>query len=248
MTEIADNAGFGKQSGPLALYLLIGQSNMAGRGKLDGRSQPHPRAWMFTRDQCWAPAADPIHFDKPEAGVGPGLTFASTMADAAPSSDAPIGLVPCAVGGTPLDRWSRGGDLYEMALRRCRAAMTGDDRPKVLRGILWHQGEWDAMEMDTSETYGQRLAAMIASLRADLETADCPIVVGQIGEFLDGQEKFPGTRLINAALQALPEQVERCACVSAAGLAHGGDQLHFSADAARELGRRYAAAMLGLQR
>ncbi|MFC1509000.1 sialate O-acetylesterase, partial [Candidatus Omnitrophota bacterium] len=48
------------------LYLLIGQSNMAGRGEVgDQDRQSHPRVFTLNKDNIWIPAADPIHFDKP---------------------------------------------------------------------------------------------------------------------------------------------------------------------------------------
>lgn len=90
------------------LYLLIGQSNMAGRGKVDKEStRVHPRVVTPAKDSQWALAIDPLHFDKPDAGVGPGLTFGKTMADASPK--ATIGRIPCAVGGTSITRWAPGG-------------------------------------------------------------------------------------------------------------------------------------------
>ena len=56
------------------IYLLIGQSNMAGRGKVDpATNQPHPRVLKLDQTGNWVQATDPLHFDKPKiAGVGPG--------------------------------------------------------------------------------------------------------------------------------------------------------------------------------
>ena len=61
----------------LNIFLLIGQSNMAGRGKLDDVSElVHPDLFMFRAGQ-WLPAAEPLHTDKPRiAGVGLGMSFA----------------------------------------------------------------------------------------------------------------------------------------------------------------------------
>ena len=52
-----------------------------------------------------------------------------------------------------------------------------------LRGILWHQGEGDATE-ELAPTYRDRFAEFIARLRADLDAADVPVVVGELGEYL----------------------------------------------------------------
>jgi hypothetical protein len=44
----------------------------------------------------------------------------------------------------------------------------------------------------------------------------------------------------------LPDLVDHCAFVSAEGLAHKGDKIHFDSASYREFGRRYAAAALQL--
>ena len=52
------------------LFLLFGQSNMAGRGVVEPEdTKPHPRVLMLSKDGKWVPAVDPMHFDKPSAGV-----------------------------------------------------------------------------------------------------------------------------------------------------------------------------------
>src|SRR4051794_5233593 len=89
------------------LYLLVGQSNMAGRGKVEKEDQtPHARVLVLNKDDAWVPAADPLHFDKRSAGVGPGLTFGKVLAEADPGVT--IGLIPCAAGGSPITVWEKG--------------------------------------------------------------------------------------------------------------------------------------------
>ncbi|MEL7264208.1 MAG: sialate O-acetylesterase, partial [Planctomycetota bacterium] len=62
---------------PTDIFLLIGQSNMAGRGTVDeAAKQANPRVFSLNKDAMWVPAIDPLHFDKPGlVGVGPGKTF-----------------------------------------------------------------------------------------------------------------------------------------------------------------------------
>ena len=229
----------------LHLYLLMGQSNMAGRGKLGAEdTTPHPHVLVFTLSNKWEQAVEPITHDKPGMlGVGPGLAFGKAMAQSNP--DMTIGLVPCAFGGTPLKRWERGGDLYSKAVHRARAAM----RDGTLKGILWHQGESDSGASTNATTYGARLAKMISDIRADLDAPNLPFVVGQIGEFLYGRgpEHSPYARVVNEALAKLPESVPVTGCAKSKGLKDKGDQLHFDAAAQRELGRRYADEMNRLQ-
>lgn len=229
----------------LHLYLLIGQSNMAGRGAIEEQDkQPHPRVLMFTKENAWAPAVDPLHFDKPTiAGVGLGSSFGRTMADANPG--ATIGLIPCAVGGTPLARWTKGKDLYEQAVVRARAAL----KDGTLKGILWHQGESDSGSANTAQSYGERLAGMVTDLRAELGAGDVPFVAGELGRFRletkDGKANY--TKLVNEQINALGTRIAKAAAASSEGLNHKGDGTHFDSPSLREFGRRYAAAMQKLQ-
>jgi hypothetical protein len=224
------------------IYLLMGQSNMAGRGNIEAEDKtPHPRVYFFTSNR-WEIAVDPIHRDRKSGlGVGPGLNFGKVLADK--FSGATIGLVPCAVGGTPLVRWSRGGDLYSNALQRATIAI----RDGTLKGIIWHQGENDSQREEDANTYGQRLAKMIKDIREDLGAKDLPFVVGQIGEFLYTRDKSPFARKINEALAKIPEIVPHTGCALSKDLNHKGDGVHFDSASERELGRRYAAEMIRLQ-
>jgi hypothetical protein len=227
------------------LYLLMGQSNMAGRGEFGPEDKmPHPRVLMFTLANQWAPAVEPITHDKPTIlGVGPGFAFGKAMAEHDPAVT--IGLVSCAFGGTPLKRWQKGGDLYSNAVHRVKITM----RDGTLKGILWHQGESDSGTTNNAYSYGERLGQMIQDIRADLGCPNLPFVVGQIGEFLydRGPDHSQYPRVVNAALAALPEKVPATACASSHGLKDKGDVLHFDAASQRELGRRYAAEMIRLQ-
>ena len=123
----------------LRLFLLIGQSNMAGRGKVEPQDQvTDPRIWMLTKDLRWIPAKDPVHFDKPTAGVGLCSEFARTLVRK--NGKCAVGLIPCAVGGTPLDAWLPGGkenSLYNTAVARTKEAL----KSGRLAGILWIKGE-----------------------------------------------------------------------------------------------------------
>ncbi len=219
----------------LQIFLLIGQSNMAGRGVVEPQDQvPHPRVFMLTKELAWVPAVDPMHFDKPERiGTGLGKTFGAVVADADP--EAVIGLVPAAFGGSALDEWAPGQPHYVNAVARAKEAL----KHGKLAGILWHQGEADSAP-DKVATYQVRFAKMIAQLRADLDAQDVPVIVGETGRFR------PDGAAINAVLAKVPDFVPHCAFVSAEGLVDKGDKLHFDSASFRELGRRYAAAWQSL--
>lgn len=228
------------------LFLLIGQSNMAGRGKVEEQDKtPHPRVWMFNKAGEWVPAVDPLHFDKPVAGTGLGKTFGIQVAEA--NREIAVGLIPCAVGGSPIDAW-RPGAFYEPtmshpwddAIGRAKLAM----KYGVLKGILWHQGESDSTDALVAG-YEKKLHDLIARLRRELGAPEVPFLVGQLGRFPD-QPWDAARTLVDKAHQDLPAKIPHTAFVSSSGLYHQGDKVHFDAASYRELGRRYAEAYLKL--
>ena len=220
------------------IFLLIGQSNMAGRGALEEVAPiEHPNILMF-RDGAWRQALDPLHDDGPRAGVGPGMSFAAELVERDP--DTRIGLVPCAVGGTPLSRWEPGADLYENAIATARPALS-EGR---LRAFLWHQGESDARDESLSASYEKRLTATISGFRQQLSVPDAPFITGEHVPSL--KDDFVGRATVRAALEKLAQALPACALVSSEGLVDSGDLVHFDSPSMREFGRRYAQSYLAL--
>ena len=219
----------GQEPKNLDLFLLIGQSNMAGRGVVEAQDrEPIPGVFALQKDDTWAPAVDPLHWDKPAiAGVGLGRSFARTVGGR-------IGLIPAAFGGTSLEEWKPGSPLFTEAVRRTKVAM----KSGTLRGILWHQGEADSSKRELAESYAERWKAMMLALKTELKASNAVVVVGELGYFLE-PDKYPYAREINRQLHMLPAKV-----ASAEGLHDKGDQLHFDAPGQREFGKRYANAYL----
>ena len=221
------------------IYLLMGQSNMVGRDTTPIASQiDHPNVLALDGNGKWVVAREPMHVGG--SGIGPGIAFALEMLKKNPQIT--IGLVPCAVGGTPLSRWVKGADLYEKAVSRAKiAAQSG-----VIKGVLWHQGESDTGNQESADSYEPRLTEMFKDLRADVGLPNLPIVVGQLGDFLTPQ-RYPFVETVRGAIEHIPVVVAKVGFADATGLADKGDKLHFSADAQKEFGARFAAAMLTLQ-
>jgi hypothetical protein len=228
------------------LYLLIGQSNMAGRGTIEAQDTiTDPNVFMLNKAGEWVPAKSPLHFDKSFAGTGLGLTFGKIMAE---KSKRKIGLIPCAVGGTSISMWMPGAydkitttHPYDDAIRRTKIAL----QHGRLKGILWHQGEGDASKEKASR-YEQRFNSLMLHLQNDLsvDISSISVVVGELGQFYckrnsEGKE-------INLVLKHLAETHKNRALVSSKGLVHKGDSVHFDAASQRELGKRYAEKVIKL--
>ncbi|TWT43532.1 Carbohydrate acetyl esterase/feruloyl esterase precursor [Thalassoglobus neptunius] len=225
------------------LFLLIGQSNMAGRGRvMPSDETPHPRVFMFNKDKEWVPAIDPLHFDKPKiAGVGLGKTFGIEIAHDNPKIA--VGLIPCAVGGSSITTWEPGilhestkSHPWDDAISRAKAALQSG----TLKGILWHQGESDS-NAKRSDSYQSDLQDLIERIRTELNAEEVPFLIGQLGQF----EERPWNEYrqqVDAAHRSQIELHENNAFVSSYGLKHKGDETHFDTDSYREFGRRYADA------
>lgn len=228
------------------LYLLMGQSNMAGRGKVESiDTLTHPRVLMLDKQMQWALAQDPVHFDKSIAGTGLGLTFGKVLADK--NVDIKIGLIPCAKGGSSIDQWFKdslhqatNSYPYNEMIEKAKKAMTEG----TLKGILWHQGESDTGAKVDIENYPEKFNSMLDSLWVDLAIDPVPVVMGEIGYFFF--QKAPLARKLNMVFN----QIASSSCiglVKSDQLTHKGDTVHFDAASYRELGKRYAATMIEVQ-
>jgi hypothetical protein len=231
---------------PIDIYLLAGQSNMSGRGTPAFRdSTAHPRVFALDSFGRVVPATEPLHWDKPIAGVGPGLAFGKAMA--ATDTNRVILLVPAAVGGTRIEQWVPGGydpvtytNPYDEALSRIAAAR---ERGGEVRGILWHQGESNS-RMDLLGGYREKLVALVGRFRHDLQNDTLPFLAG---ELLPNGKLGRPAELVNLAIREARGFLPNYRVVAADPPDHRGDFLHFDADTARRLGEAYAEAMWELQ-
>lgn len=247
-TTLAQSVEIPSDSTKFHLFLLAGQSNMAGRGKVsESDKKVDLQVLALNKRGKWVPAVDPIHFDKPGiAGVGLGKTFAKAYAASRPGIT--IGLIPCAVGGSPISSWRPGGyhpstktHPYDTAIARTQLAM----KDGTLKGLLWHQGESDC-KAELSVVYKEKLHRLIGQFRTKFNDEKLPFIAGQMGQF---KEK-PWTahkRLVDSVHETLPSQVRLTGFVNSKGLTHKGDKIHFNSASYRELGRRYHVAFEAIQ-
>lgn len=224
------------------LFLLAGQSNMAGRGIIEEIDRTaHPRILALNSEGQWVPAVAPIHFDKKVAGVGLGKSFARSLVEADP--DIRIGLIPAACGGSPISSWEPGGyhdqtksHPYDDAIKRARLAL----EEGVLKGILWHQGESDS-KPEAARVYQEKLEDLIARFREELDAPELPFIIGQLGRFPERPWNEWRER-VNTAHINVADNDENAGFVSSAGLTPKSDNTHFDSKSLRTFGKRYADA------
>ncbi len=220
----------------LDIYLLIGQSNMAGRAPISGSDlDTLQNVYLFTgvADNEWEKAANPlnkystIRKDISMQKLGPGYHFAKTMIENNASKT--IGLVVNAKGGTSIAEWAPNGDFYNEAVKQTKAALEFGE----LKGIVWHQGESDASKYDS---YTPKIIALIEALRADFNLPELPVVVGQLSEDKVKRIDF------NEMILQLPDEIEHVGVATSEGTSTI-DSTHFDAASQKLLGTRYAIKM-----
>lgn len=167
------------------LFILSGQSNMAGRGGVDKHKRwdgvvppecaPDPeRIHRLDAHLRWEAAHETLHHDidtTKTCGVGPGMPFANAVKERVGA----IGLVPCAVGGTAIKQWARGEHLYENMVKRAKAAAAESGGGEIA-ALLWYQGESDTSSQHDVDAYKEKMEALIHNVRADLDSPNLPII------------------------------------------------------------------------
>ncbi|KAL6964042.1 hypothetical protein U1Q18_035095 [Sarracenia purpurea var. burkii] len=224
------------------IFILSGQSNMAGRGGVkhkhwDGavppECRPDPSILRLNAHLHWEPAREPLHADidsKKTCGVGPGMSFANAVKERV----GVVGLVPCAVGGTAIKEWARGKHLYENMVRRARSAAESGDGGEI-KALLWYQGESDTSSQADAESYKTNMERLIRDVRTDLHSPSLPIIQVAIGS---GDDKY--MEAVREAQKSI--DLPSVVCVDAKGLALGEDNLHLTTEAQVRLGRILADA------
>ncbi len=245
------------------LWILAGQSNMEGVADLVDVEPRHEMVHSFDQTDHWGVAEEPLHrlpdaadrvhwrrnAGQPEKltgdrlqqfimnrkkGAGLGLPFAVEMVR---RTGVPVGLVPCAHGGTSMDQWDpalrdQGGDsLYGAMVRRFRAV------GGRVKGVLWYQGESDA-NPKAAPVFQQKFEKFVAAVREDFGQPGLPFFYVQIG------------RHVNASNLAEWNAVQESQRKAETAIPHSGmaaaidlsldDGIHVSTQDHKRLGKRLA--------
>ncbi|XP_054790909.1 probable carbohydrate esterase At4g34215 [Prosopis cineraria] len=234
----------------LQIFILSGQSNMAGRGGVIRHPHNHNQWDGFVPPECrpdpsivrlnahlrWEPAAEPLHADIDAAkvcGVGPGMSFANAVRPHVRGGA--LALVPCAVGGTAIKEWARGEKLYEEMVKRARES--AKSKRSEIKALLWYQGESDTLVEHDAEAYRVHMEKLIQNVREDLHLPSLPIIQVAIAS---GDEKY--IERVREAQKSI--NLPNVVCVDAKGLPLKEDNLHLTTEAQVQLGQMLADAYL----
>jgi sialate O-acetylesterase len=246
------------------LWILAGQSNMEGVGDLVDVEKPDPMVHTFDMFDHWDIAKEPLHNlpgavdrvhwrknaqGEPERltgdalakfnenrkkGAGLGLPFAVEMVR---RTGIPVGLAPCAHGGTSMDQWSpalkdKGGDsLYGAMLRRFQAV------GGRVTGVLWYQGESDA-NPKAAPLFAEKFEKLISSVREDFGQKDLPFYFVQIGRHVD-KSNIAEWNAVQEYQRLAERNIPHSGMVAAIDVALD-DGIHVSTQDQKRVGRRLA--------
>jgi len=243
--------------GKLKLFILGGQSNMSGRGKVPETWQhTNPRIFVFGNDYQWKLAEEPIdnaagQIDKVsedlDAGFSPAMSFAERLLELDPTML--IGLIPCAKNSVSISAWDRNTavtSLYGSCLNRIRQA----SQMGTPAGILIYQGETDASDphlypdkgIIPPDLWASKFSGLVQNWRTDLAFPNLPVVFAQLATNGD-PKSFINWEAIKQ--QQASVKLPFCRMIKTDDLAVV-DGVHLSIEGYMELGRRFADAYLNL--
>ncbi|MBP1993362.1 sialate O-acetylesterase [Paenibacillus eucommiae] len=254
------------------LWLLAGQSNMQGCGRLIDVEEPQAGVSCFYMGDRWDQAEeplawlmespDPIHWmhspegmdvteekrqeyiaeDRREKDRGTGPGLPFGKMLLS-HTGIPVGLLMVAHGGTSMSQWD--------------AALAGEGGRSLygsmlrviqavggkVRGCLWYQGESDADD-ELSKLYYDRMIEWVASLRKDLSDPHLPIIYAQIAAVNNWVSEAAWNRIQDDQLRL--EKVLGNAAVIPTIDSLLADVIHPDTHSLRNIGYRMAWAALRL--
>jgi hypothetical protein len=225
----------------LDIYLVIGQSNMAGRATIREEDNASiENAYLFTGDDeaPWLAATNPLNRystmrkDMKMQRLSPAFSFVRSIA--ADHTDNEIALVMNARGGTKIVQWLPGTELYQEAIKQTHRALNYGK----LKGIIWHQGEGDCDPLRV-DMYLGRLEMLIFGIRDEFDDPTIPLIAGQVYEN-ENRHAF------NEMILQLPDFIRYTGVATSEGTSTK-DGTHFNSESAIIMGDRYAVEMKKIQ-
>ena len=230
---------------PTEVFLLLGQSNMLGLGKietLDNNLLNLPaNVDFYIKDQKMTfkeKTFRPKYF-------GPEITFSKLISTHFPRR-ANIVIVKFGVGGRSIRCWDQNwrnsaatcgkGDRYNELMSYIRQFM--NNQKFKFSGIVWMQGETDAQREELARTYGENLQSLILKFRKDLNTPNLPFIFGITERFNAPLQNHPFLEQVQNGQNIVSKKMRCVKSTLTADLSsHDG---HIDSKGLLELGNRFA--------
>ena len=230
------------------IYITAGQSNMTGYGRDIAVDPPQLGVHAYYNYGSWDVAAHPLgcaagslydHCDG-SSETSPALSFGRHLAN---HLHIPIGLIPAAIGGSPLKVWKPDEDAWAWKQILDRLETVGK-----VKGIIWSQGCTDANPND-AEGYYDRFKKAVELWREAL--GDVPVLTIQAnrGAKTDDPDGIDGMKwwgIVRDAQRKAALTIPGVYCVPAYDLPTS-DGIHNASGSNVILGERLAnAALVGI--
>jgi len=228
------------------VFILAGQSNMAGRGLVEPQDTiPNERVFTINKNGNLIIAKEPLHFYEPSmTGLDCGLSFGKALTRLIPDSIS-VMLIPTAVGGSSISQW-----LGDSTHRNVKLLTNFKEKAEIgmnygqIKGILWHQGESDATSAGTIEIYENQLKKLIELFRNEVVNLSLSVLIGELGSFPDNND---GWQAINEKIREYAKSDSNAYIIRTDDLKDKGDKVHFNSEGQREIGRRFAEEFIKMQ-
>lgn len=227
------------------VFLMAGQSNMAGRGKVEPMDTiANSRIISINENGELILAKEPLNRYEPNLkGLDCGMSFGNELLQHIPDSVS-ILLIQTAIGSSSIDQW------IEDSLHR-NINLLSNFREKVIlakkfgtiKGLLWHQGESDAKELLVIN-YSEKLSVLFQNFRTIVENKKLPILTGEIGTFKT-DSTFQNT--INDCIVNNAKKDKYTFLIQTNDFTDRGDKLHFDSKSQRKMGIRFAQKYLEIK-
>lgn len=228
------------------VFILAGQSNMAGRGKVEPVDTiPDIRIFTINKEGELLLAKEPLHFYEPAAtGLDCGLSFGKELLKHIPDSISVL-IIPTAVGGSSISQWINDSTFRNVTLMtNFKEKIEIGQKYGTIKGILWHQGENDATTQETIEIYDKQLQKLFTLFRNAIDNSQLPIIIGELGSFSKTDDNW---QAINSKIEEYIKTDPNSYLIKTNDLKDKGDKVHFDSEGLREIGRRFAGQFVKTQ-
>ncbi|MGI6571957.1 MAG: sialate O-acetylesterase [Fermentimonas sp.] len=229
------------------VFILAGQSNMAGRGKIEPIDTiPDFRIFTINKEGELILAKEPLHFYEPTmTGLDCGLSFGKELLKQVPDSISLL-IMPTAVGGSSISQWINDSTFRNVTLMtNFKEKIEIAQKYGTIKGILWHQGESDATTQETIDIYNKQLRKLFTLFRNAIGNSELPIVIGELGSFSKADDKW---KAINSKIEEYIKTDPNSFLIKTNDLKDKGDKVHFDSEGQREIGRRFAERFIKIQK